>query len=447
MSGLAIALKETGHNVSGSDSKRSQASMEVESRGVHVHYGVDVAERLSDADVVVYSTAVKENHPELLAAEIEGITTLNRGAFLGTVANSYSQHIAVAGTHGKSTTSSLIYHVMRQGQLTPSASIGALLPEENVSSVLKNGEHIVTEACEYHNNFRYLTPNIAVVTNVEHDHVDHFPKLDDAIRSFCGFVSGIKAGGAVVVGPRVPEPVLSVAQSMGYKVLTYGSSNSSASVSRRVTMPEGEDVTIELHNEAPVRMQLRLHGDHNVENAMAALLVGKELGLSTEATASAISSFGGIARRTELVAKYGNARLYDDLACHPNELAATLEAVRRRNANSPLSVFIQPNSYTRLKVHLEEFADCFANQDRVFVLPAFAGRDSPDKALSSELLVDKIEQRGVSALFISEREALEGAIIGELASGRDVILIGPNPFGDLLAKLEATNARFDRASS
>jgi UDP-N-acetylmuramate--alanine ligase len=387
MSGLARMLVRRGYDVTGSDIAHSPVVAALLREGVPVSIG-HAAKNLGDADLVIATAAVTDDNPELVEARERGIPIIKRAAVLGLLA-AHRTSIAVAGTHGKSTTSGMLAYSLDSGGFAPSFAVGADITQLGTNARAGDGPVFVAEADEYDRSFLWLKPDVAIITNIEHDHPDIFPTLEDIEDAFDAFVSGIKPGGTLVVSADDPgcRMLLARHESLPENVVTFGISDRADWQIERVAgrdhfrMPDGN----------VIRTRLRMPGLHNRLNAAACLAAATAVGVDSTKLVPGLEQFDGVGRRFELKAVAGDVTIIEDYAHHPTEIRATIGAARERYPAAKIIVVFQPHTYSRTLALLSEFASALSLADRVVLAPIYAARESDDLGVSSEAIGALIE--------------------------------------------------------
>lgn len=398
LSAIARVLYARGYRVSGSDARQTALTEELDSLGMTVSIG-HRKEHVQGADLIIASSAVHPDNPEILAGQQAGIPVAKRAEILGEMMAG-KIGIAVAGTHGKTTTSALIAFVLTEARLDPSYVVGGTLQDFGTNARHGNGPHFVIEADEYDHTFLGLLPNIAVVTVIEMDHPDCFRDLDEITGAFERFLHQLPDDGAAVGcadQPRVRQLLERLHRDRGIEVVTYGLEHEADWTVDKVQPNAwgGSDFEV-MRQGAPVgRCCLRLPGLHNVANALAVLAVIDRLDLDMELVLTLVSRFNGVARRFELKGEAKGIAVVDDYAHHPTQIRATLAAARRRYGRRPIWVFFQPHTYSRTKVLLHEFAASFDDADHVIVSEIYAARERDSLGISAGDLVQLMRHRDV----------------------------------------------------
>lgn len=389
MSGIAEILAGRGLRVSGCDLRRSAAIDLLTARGVDVRIGHDPA-HVEGADAVVVTAAVKGANPEIDAARERGIAVVPRKQLLGAIVNE-KRAVGVSGTHGKTTTSSMIATVLEEAGLDPTVIIGGIV--RNFASNAKGGagELLVVEADEYDRTFHELRPEIAVITNIEADHLEYYGSLENIIDAFRIFTGNVRTGG-VIIGcaddPHVAALLDRRGRADGPKIVRYGLGRGADVVARNVSFHE-RGSSFEVPGIG--FFKLFIPGEHNVRNALAAIAVARELGISGEATAAALAKFLGVDRRFQILGDYNGAIVVDDYAHHPTEVRATIAAARSGYPRRRVVALFQPHLFSRTRDFAREFGEALAGADVALVSPVYAAREKPIEGISSRLIADGAE--------------------------------------------------------
>ena len=424
MSGIALVLHERGFTITGSDLKTSRYIRQLTRAGVQIRVGHEAATIDEFApDVVVVSTAIPETNPELARARELGIPVWHRAKMLSALSFGYTT-VAVAGTHGKTTTSSMCATMLDRMQLDPSFLIGGIVEGYDTNGRNGSSEYFVCEADESDSSFLYLDPDVVIVTNVEADHLDHYSSLveiEDTFKTFMGLVG--EAGTVIVCGESAR--LVELAHASGRRVVTYGFSEGcdvSLTESERahaigsafeVTLPDGTSRHVEIKSNP---------GRHNMLNAAASLTAAWVLGLDTEAAARALSSFDGVRRRFTHVGDVRGVTVVDDYGHHPTEVRATLRAASNLDFKHVCVVF-QPHRYSRLQALMDDFSDAFAEADKLILIDVFPAGEMPIPGVTSKTLADVTlaKHPGKTVRYVSDRPALMAAI-DELCEPGDLLI-------------------------
>ena len=436
ISAIAKVLLGRGAEVTGSDRVRSIYAAALEREGIRIAYDHS-AENVVGASLVVASSAIPEGNVELVHAMELGIPVLRRDAFLRDL-TAGSETIAVAGTHGKTTTTALIAWLLVQTGLDPTFMVGGMVTDFKSNARVGQGPHFVIEADEYDRAFLGLRPKVAVVTNVEHDHPDCYPTKADFHSAFQSFVDQVEDC-LIVCGDD--EGAQSLYPGSARKV-TYGFSRDEDWQAEEIrTNPAGgSDFLVIKNGETLSLSRTRLPGDHNVKNALAALVVVDQLGVDFKRANEALTEFHGVERRFELLGEAKGVTVIDDYAHHPTEIRATLQAARERFPGQEVWAVFQPHTYSRIRSLLDEFAQAFADADRVLILEVFAAREAEDPTLSGKVIAENIDHGDVR--FVPDMNGAAQMLFDEVREKSVVITLSAgdgNKVGRLLLEKLKTN--------
>lgn len=437
MSGIAEVLLNLGFAVSGSDLKATPVTDRLTKLGARIFVG-HAASNIYKAQVVVVSSAVAADNPEVLEAAKLHIPVIPRAEMLAELMR-MKFCVAVAGAHGKTTVTSMIAVMLAQAGLDPTAVIGGRLDVFGSSARLGKGELMVVEADESDRSFLHLLPTIAVVTNIDREHLDHYRDLEEIASAFVSFMNKVPFYGAVVacVDPPWQEQFLGVLPRLHRRVVTYGIETGADVVASNAQLgPEGATFEVEVKGKALGPFSTRIPGRHNVQNALAAIAVGLELDLNAAQIREGLENFRGADRRFQVKAEVNGITLIDDYGHHPSEIRATLEAARLGPWKRIWGIF-QPHRYTRTKFLMDDFARCFDACDRVYVLDIYPASESPIAGITSGRLVERMRELGFErAIYFPSEEAVLGEVLRESRPGDLIMTIGAGSiarFSDTLA--------------
>lgn len=424
MSGLAEILLSEGFTVSGSDRAPSDLTRMLEDRGVNVFYGQKKENLTKDIDLVVYTAAIKSDNPELLAAHKLNIPMLTRAELLGQMMKNYETPVAVSGTHGKTTTTSMISQILLSAEADPTLSIGGIYRPIGGNIRVGASELFVTEACEYTNSFLSFFPKIGIILNIEEDHLDFFKDLADIRNSFHRFAQLLPADGTLIINGDI-ERCEELTEGLSCKVITYGLSSGSDYTASQVTYDESGFPSFILSRQSggERKFSLRVHGDHNILNALAAIALADLLGLSDEVIHAGLAAFTGTDRRFEYKGQVNGVNIIDDYAHHPTEIRATLSAAAQYPHRRLWCVF-QPHTYTRTKAFLEEFASALSLADEIILADIYAAREKDTLGISSETLQEKIRSLGHSCHYFPTFEVIENYLLKNCTKDDLLITMG-----------------------
>ena len=430
MSGLAQEALKDGYEVSGSDRSESGITHKLTEQGARVVIG-HRAENVDGADLVVHTAAVKQDNPEMQEAVKRKIRLIDRAEFLGAVMKKYSVAVGVSGTHGKTTTTSMLAHALIHANLDPTVSIGGELDLIGGNIRCGHSKYFVTEACEYTNSFLKFYPTIALITNIEEDHLDFFSGIEEIRESFRKFAELTKGKGSVVA-MWDDENVRLALNDADLDIVTYGMKNTNNYYPENIEYNMGyPSFDVYRNGEKLCHVSLNVPGNHNILNALAAIAVCGLMGVSPETAAEGIETFKGTHRRFEKKGLCGGALVIDDYAHHPTEIKATLKAAKNFPHDRVWCIF-QPHTYSRTRTLWNEFTEAFYDADKLIITHIYAAREKFDGVTHPEKLAEEIREKGVDAVYIDDfkeiadyvkKNAHEGDIIYTMGAG-DVTEIG-----------------------
>lgn len=420
MSGLAGMLMNFGYKVSGSDAKRSELTDELEAMGAEINIG-QRAENIKNPDLVCYTAAIAQNNPELTAARSLGIPTIERAELLGALMELYKYPIAVAGTHGKTTATSMLSLVLLAADKDPTILVGGELPQIGGNYRIGKRDYLPFEACEYVESFLHFKPFLSIITNVEEDHLDYFSGINHIISSFRKFASLTSPFGCIIVcsdDKYAPQ----VVQNVDKKVLKYAINDENADyLARNIEYDDRDcaEFSVYKHGEKLVEIKLNVPGNHNVLNALGVCAAADFLGIDMSAVRDGLHGFTGTKRRFEHIGDVNGCEIIDDYAHHPTEIRATLTGARAMNVNK-LWVVFQPHTYSRTKSLLDKFAEVLSLADRVLICDIYPAREKYDGTIHSCDLAIKIP----GAVYMNDMKAAERYLEQNVGEGDMLITMG-----------------------
>ena len=423
MSGIAELLLNLGFSISGSDLNDSEIIRNLRSKGAMIFEGHH-AKNLGDCEVLVYSSAVPEDNPELIAAREKKVPIIKRAEMLGELIALKQTSIGVGGTHGKTSTSSMIGALLSHAQLDPTLVVGGLVKNIDTNSQLGSGDLIVVEADEYDKSFLQLKPTISVITNIEQEHMDCYDDLEDLHNSFAQFANAVPFYG-VVLACLDSSGVQDIIPKIKRPVITYGLT-SQADISAKNIQSKESKTTYSLYkqNQKCGKVTLNVPGKHNVLNSLAAAAIGFEMGLDAKTIIDGIGSYGGVRRRFEIKGIAGDVMVVDDYAHHPTEVSATLQAARGGWDRRIIAVF-QPHLFSRTKSFYKEFAAAFMDSDVLIVTDIYPSREKPIKGITGKLVFNAARSTGhKNAHYIPDLKDLQTTLDGIIQENDMVITIG-----------------------
>lgn len=424
MSGLAEILLEEGFQISGSDSKESPLTDALEKRGAKIYYGQRASNIGDSVQAVVYTAAIHPDNPEFACAKEKGLPMLTRAELLGQIMRNYHTSIAVAGTHGKTTTTSMLSHILLKGECDPTISVGGILPAIGGNIRVGNSEVFLTEACEYTNSFLSFFPTIGIILNIDADHLDFFKDIEDIRRSFRKFAQLLPGDGTLIINADTPE-YLSVIEDLPCRVITYSLTDSADYTASDITYDQYGHASFTVNYQgAPLGVcSLKVPGIHNVSNALASIAAGRVLDLPWEVIARGLESFTGTDRRFQYKGTVAGVTIIDDYAHHPTEIRATLHAARNYPHKKIWCVF-QPHTYTRTKALMPEFAAALSLADHVVLADIYAARETDTLGISSEDLQKDIAALGTPCEYFPTFDEIENFLLENCTQGDLLITMG-----------------------
>ncbi len=391
MSGLADILFSRGFTISGSDMNESELTRKLRNQGMTINIGQNACNITDDIDVVVYTAAIHQDNPEYVEVVNRGIPMLSRAELLGEIMANYKVAIGVSGTHGKTTTTSMITDIMLQAGLDPTVSVGGILPSINGNIRIGESDNFITEACEYTNSFLSFSPTIAVILNLEEDHMDFFKDIDDIRLSFKKFAALLPSDGLLVINKDI-DKFDYICEGLSCKIITVGSSSDCDYYAEELSYDSNGCYSYNLvknGNEA-TRVSLGVTGIHNVYNSLAAFAVADFLSVPTESTLTALAGFSGANRRFQLKGMLNGFTVIDDYAHHPTEIVSTLKVALECDHNRVICIF-QPHTYTRTNAFLKEFAKALSMADEIILTDIYAAREQNTIGITALDLKREIE--------------------------------------------------------
>ncbi|NTW05488.1 MAG: UDP-N-acetylmuramate--L-alanine ligase [Peptococcaceae bacterium] len=423
MSGLATILVELGHKVSGSDINETKVTERLQSKGVTFSRG-HYSRNVEGAELIVVSTAIKKDNPELLRALEEGKTIIHRGQLLALLM-SRQKGIAIAGAHGKTTTTSMMASVMEKNGLDPTIVIGGELADIGGNAKLGKGQYLVAEADESDGSFLRLVPEIVVVTNVENDHLDYYGTVEKINEAFISFLSKVTDRGLAVVCIDDPGNKGVLKQYTG-PLITYGIDSPNADYLLKNISFEGMSTRGEVYFKGQFlgSLVLTVPGLHNILNALAVVAVGMHIGMDFNSISKSLTTFKGAGRRFQLTGEISGVMVVDDYAHHPTEVKAALSAASQVGASRVIALF-QPHRYSRTSLLQEEFGKAFENSDIVIVDDIYAAGEEPIEGITSDIIIDAIRKNGhKNVYYLGTGEKILDYLEGFVKSGDLVMTIG-----------------------
>lgn len=424
MSGLAEILLGEDFIVSGSDAKESPLTDALEKKGAKIFYGQRASNIGDEVEVVVYTAAIHPDNPEFAFAAEKGLPMLTRAQLLGQIMRNYDIPIAISGTHGKTTTTSMVSQILLEADCDPTISVGGILPSIGGNIRVGNSETFVTEACEYTNSFLSFFPKISIILNMDADHLDFFKDIDDIRHSFRRFAQLLPADGALIINADTPH-YEDIIKGLPCRVITYGLEHDAQYQAADITYDKygHASFTVLKDGRKAGSFYLKVPGIHNVSNALAAIALAHLLGISDDVTARGLGSFTGTERRFQYKGEVAGITVIDDYAHHPTEIQATLHAAQNYPHKKIWCVF-QPHTYTRTKALLPEFAQALTLADHVVLADIYAAREKNTIGISSRDLQKEIQELGTPCEYFPTFDEIENFLLKSCTQGDLLITMG-----------------------
>lgn len=424
MSGLAEILMGEGFTVSGSDAKESPLTKSLEAKGAKIFYGQRASNIMDSTEAVVYTAAIHPDNPEFAKAKEKNLPMLTRAQLLGQIMRNYDTPIAISGTHGKTTTTSMVSHILLEGKCDPTISVGGILPAIGGNIRVGESETFVTEACEYTNSFLSFFPKISIILNIDADHLDFFKDLDDIRHSFRRFAELLPSDGTLIINADIPD-YQEITKELPCRVVTYGLEQEADYQAKDITFDKygHASFTVYKNGRKTGSYYLKVPGMHNVSNALASIALGHLLGLTEEVIIKGLGSFTGTDRRFQYKGEVAGVTVIDDYAHHPTEIEATLHAAGNYPHKKIWCVF-QPHTYTRTKALLPEFAKALTLADHVVLADIYAARETDTLGISSEDLQKCIQELGTPCEYFPTFDEIENFLLENCSRGDLLITMG-----------------------
>ena len=428
MSGLAEILVDAGFTVSGSDMKSSPITQMLESKGVIINIGQVASNITDDIDFVVYTAAIHEDNEEYQEAVKRELPMLSRAKLLGQLMDNYKYSVAVAGTHGKTTTTSMMAHIMLTAETDPTVSIGGILDAINGNIRVGSSDYFVTEACEYTNSYHEFRPFASIILNVDNDHLDFFKNIENIAASFATYATKTVDGGILVVNGdmKYTGQIKDAVKDKNIKVVTFGKDITNDYQARNITLNELGQPTYELYidGEYKAEVSLSVMGEHNAINSLAAIAASLYIGIDMEHILEGLKKCHSAERRFEYKGMTeSGAYIYDDYAHHPTEIAASMK-VARSVVKNELWIAFQPHTYSRTKAHLTDFAKALSPADHVLLADIYAAREVDDGSVSSKDLENEIKKLGTDVTYLGDFESIKNYLKNNLNNNDMLITMG-----------------------
>lgn len=423
MSGLAEILLNEGYKVTGSDAKDSSTIERLKNLGAII-YKEHNKNNIQDSDLVIYTDAISKDNEELVAAFQNVPEVIDRATFLGALMRNYTNSIAVSGTHGKTTTTSMIASIITHTELNPTILLGGQLDSIGGNVKIGDKEVILTEACEYKGNILKYFPTMAIILNIDEDHLDYFKSIDHILETFVGYGRNLKENSNLII--NIDDTYSSkVIENTKANIVTFGINNKADYSAENITFSqEGyPSFTLNIKDKEFYPITLNVMGTHNVYNALASIAATHTYGIPIEIIAEYIKSYKGVHRRLEFKGYLNNIKVIDDYAHHPTEIKATLKALRNSTEGNIYCIF-QPHTFTRTKILLNSFSEAFVDADKIIIADIYAARENDNGEIHSRTLADAIKNKGCDAIYLSTFEEIENYLLDNVKENDIIVTMG-----------------------
>lgn len=425
MSAIAETLHNWNHTVTGSDASQSEITDKLNAHGIITTIGHDLI-NAKKADLIIYSAAIQDTDPEMIIAKENNIPIVGRGQFVGYLTKLYKEAICISGTHGKTTTTSMISICFVNAQKDPTIEVGAILDSIGGNYRVGNSEYFILESCEYKGNFLKFFPNTEVILNIDNDHLDYYKSFDNIVKTFQDFSLILEEDGLLVTNADDTN-CLHLKDIVKSKFISYGIENQEADfVAQNITFDANGFANFDIYKnkEFYANIQLSVAGKHNILNALACTAVCDYYGISKDIIKQSLKEFTGAERRLEFKGKLNNTvSIFDDYAHHPTEIKATANAIKNKKYNETWVVF-QPHTYSRTKSLLNDFAESIIGFDNIIVLDIYAAREKNTFNISSEDLVEKINSLGKKARYMPDFEEVVSFLKSNVKENDIILTLG-----------------------
>lgn len=425
MSGFAQLFHQNGFTVKGSDSQESEITEALSKLGISIVYGQRSENITDDIDFVVYTAAIHPDNPEFTAAKAKNIPMMERATMVGQVMKNYKNAIGISGTHGKTTTTSMLSHIFLAAKKDPTISVGGILDAIEGNIRIGQSDTFITEACEYTNSFLKFFPTAEIILNIDADHLDFFKDLDDIRNSFRRYAQLLPDDGILIVNSEIPN-IEALIHGLPCKVITYGLTENAEYSAKDIHFDENGYGIFELvHNQKPTGELIHLNvvGMHNVSNALSVIALSLYYGIAMKDIREGLREFIGTHRRFQKKGTFQGVTVIDDYAHHPTEISATLEAAKKYPHKELWCVF-QPHTYTRTKALLNEFAQTLSQAEHLILADIYAAREPDPGDISSRTLQEAIQKTGKEVHYFPSFEEIQQFLIKNCSEGDLLITMG-----------------------
>lgn len=425
MSSFAELLHSMGFIITGSDTQSNKITKHLESLNIQIVYSQTAKNINSDIDLVVYTAAISKDNEELSAARSLGIPTMDRAEMVGQVMSNYENAIAISGTHGKTTTTSMLSHIFLDANLDPTISVGGILQAIHGNLRVGHSNNFITEACEYTNSFLKFNPTMAIILNIEAEHLDFFKDLEDVRNSFCSFAKRLPEQGVLVINDEI-DNIEEITQHVSCHIITYSTTSKQATYfADKIGFDKMGNGFFDLLKNGTFigHIQLSVPGLHNISNALAAIALACSLSIPIQAIQSGLLSFHGTDRRFQYKGELQGVTIIDDYAHHPTEIRATLSSAEKYPHKTLWCVF-QPHTYSRTRMLLDDFADALSFADKIVLTDIYAAREMNPGDISSKDLQKKLSDLGKEVYYFKTFKEIEDFLLKNCTHGDMLITMG-----------------------
>ncbi len=420
MSGIALLLKEANYEIWGTDRELSPSVKKLKDNGININIGHKYENITKDIDLVVRTAAIKDDNIEVVSAKEKGIEIIDRATILGYILKKYKNSICIAGTHGKTTTTSIISEILLKANVNPTITVGGNLSTIGGNVKIGSNDYIVAEACEYVNSFLKFYPTVGVILNVEHDHLDFFKTMDDVLNSFNKFSKNINDEGYLIINKDI-EGFNKVISDVNCNIITFGKSDATYTYKIQDIDDYGfSNFTISKNGNTLCTVKLNMPGEYNILNALASFVIADVLKFNINDIIDGIGEYSGIDRRYQFKGYFNDIPIYDDYAHHPTEITALLKAVRNGKYDKVYTVF-QPHTYTRTKELLKEFGSSLAESDDIIIVDIYSAREKNIYNIDSKDLVNEVKKYNKNVVYLNEYNEIKNFLKGKVTT-KDIIL-------------------------
>lgn len=434
MSGIAALLLNKGYKISGSDRSMSDILENLKENGAEIYIG-QRAENIKNPDLVVYTDAILDDNEELIAARKLDIPVVTRGVFLGALMRNYKHSIAVSGSHGKSTATSIISKILLHSSEDASILLGGELDDMDGNVHVGDDKYLVTEACEYKGNIRYYYPQTVIILNIDEDHLDYYKDLDDIVETFKTYLRNQDENSKTILNLNEENNRL-ILDSVQGELITYAQDNYDADyVAHNIAFDEigRPNFDLKMKDGNIEHFELGVIGRHNINNAMAAIISTYENGIDLQTIKESLRNYTGLKRRMEIIGHVNDATIMTDYGHHPSEIEVTLDALKEHTEGKLVCVW-QPHTYSRTKALFDDFLTCFDSADEVIITDIYAAREKYDSSIHSKDVVDALKEKGINAKYLATFEEARDYVY-EIANPADLIITTGCGNPDVLAHM------------